>query len=447
MSRNGHHGNLETRGLPVDLDCEIFVLGGVLRDYAQNWYQVADVVAAADFSVEKHRLIWAAAESLMKEGVPVDRVTVFKRLAERNEVEAAGGLSYLIDLDEGLPPMPNLSAYAARLVEKSSLRRGLLACQAITEMLSAPGAGAAEVQEAERMIRRVAESQTKKRRLVSIGDVMRGGGEMADNRATAFLDASNSAGGIQTPWSYLNRSTGGFKGGNLVILAARPSVGKTSAAVQIVSHQITAGVGAVFVTLEMPKTDITRKIVASFAGVSMAEWTAGELSATERRAVASAANAIKDANVFLDDEARATVPGIHAALLRHMAEHETRLVVIDYLQLLTPAGRSSNNRTDDVSEITRSLKLMAMELDVPVIALSQLSRSSAKEGRRPRLDDLRDSGSIEQDADIVMFLHRAEKPFIELILAKQRLGPIGDCRLLFNPKTCIFREAGYEPEN
>lgn len=440
-------GNLETRGMPVDLDCEIFVLGGVLADFGRYWHQVADIVTAADFSVEKHRLIWAAAESLMRDGVAVDRVTVFKRLAERGEVDAVGGLSYLIDLDEGLPPMPNLSAYALRLREKSTLRNGVLAAQAIMEMLSAPGAGAAEVQEAERMIRRVAESQTKKRRLVSIGEVMRGSGsELADNRATAFLDASNTVGGIQTPWAWLNRSTGGFKGGNLVILAARPSVGKTSAAVQIVAHQITQGVGAVFVTLEMPKTDITRKIVATFAGVSMADWQNGELAQAERLAVQSAANAIKDANVFLDDEARATVPGIHAALLRHMAEHETRLVVIDYLQLLTPAGRSSNNRTDDVSEITRGLKLMAMELDVPVIALSQLSRSSAKEGRRPRLDDLRDSGSIEQDADIVMFLHRADKPIIELILAKQRLGPIGDCRLVFNPKTTTFREAGYEPD-
>jgi len=438
--------NLETRGLPVDLDCEQFVLGGVLTDFGRYWHQVADVITAADFSIEKHQMIWSAAETLMRDGVPVDRVTVFKLLAERGQIDAVGGLTYLVYLDDGLPPMPNLSTYAARMREKSTLRQAIMACQANIEMLSASGAGPEEVKAAEAILRKIADSTAKKRRLVSIGEVMRGEGvERAENRATAFLDASDRPPGTQTPWPWLNRSTGGFQGGQLNILAARPSVGKTSAAVQIVAHQISQGGGAVFVTLEMPKMDITRKIVAGLAGVSMAEWTNGELSATDRRAVASAANAIKDANIFLDDEARATVPGIHAALLRHMAEHDTRLVVIDYLQLLTPTTRSSNTRTDDISEITRGLKLMAMELDVPVIALSQLSRSSAKEGREPRLDDLRDSGSIEQDADIVMFLHRIEKPFIKLIIAKQRLGPCGDCRLIFDPRTTLFREAGYEP--
>jgi replicative DNA helicase len=144
--------------------------------------------------------------------------------------------------------------------------------------------------------------------------------------------------------------------------------------------------------------------------------------------------------MFLDDQPRATVPGIHAAILRHMAEHDTRLVVIDYLQLLTPAGRGST-RTEDVSEITRGLKIMAMELGVPVVALSQLSRAAVQQNRKPRLDDLRDSGSIEQDADVVLFLHRAERPIVELIIAKQRLGPIGECRLVFDQRTALFTES------
>lgn len=440
---------LEIHGLPADLDCETFVLGAVLRDYSLYHPQVADIVTAVDFASPPHQLIWTAIESLIRDGVSVDRVTVFKKLAERNEVDAIGGLGYLVSLDDELPPIPNVSAYATRVREKSTLREAIIACHGAIERLSSPGAGPEDVIAAEKLIRKIAEGQVKKRRLVSIGEVIHGDIEGDTAAVRAFLDPSVEQNGIPTPWQWLNRSTGGLKAGNLIILAARPSVGKTSAAAQMVLHLIDLEIGAVFVSLEMSKRDIVRKIVAAKAGVSLTEWQNGELNGDDRRSVARATQAVRSAEVFLDDQPRATVPGIHAAILRHMADHDCRMVVVDYLQLLTPTGRGSSNRTEDVSEITRGLKLMAMELGVPVIALSQLSRASVQQNRRPRLDDLRDSGSIEQDADVVMFLHRAEKPFIELIVAKQRLGPIGEVRMVFDRKTGTFAEAAsgdYESE-
>jgi replicative DNA helicase len=435
---------IETHGLPQDLDCESYVLGAVLKRCEMYWPQVADLLTAQDFSLDRHRIIWQRVQDLIADGIAVDRVTVFKALADRGEVEAAGGLSYIIGLDDNMPDLPNVSTYAQRVREKSTLRQGILACQSIIERLAAPGAGPEDIVAAEAAIKRVSEAQAKKRRLVSIAEVIQGGVE--GETAAAFLDASQRSPGVQGPWRWLNHATGGFRGGNLVILAARPSVGKTSAAAQFMLHAIMSGIGGVFVTLEMPKRDIVRKLVAAHAGVSLSEWQNGELDAGGRRAIRASTIALRQAEAYFDDQPRATVPGIHAAILRHRAEHDVRFIVIDYLQLLTPAGRG-HNRTEDVSEITRGLKLMAMELDVPVIALSQLSRASAKDSREPRLDDLRDSGSIEQDADIVLFLHRVEKPFVKLILAKQRLGPIGDVRLVFDRQTAVFSEiegGGYD---
>lgn len=428
--------NLENYGLPADLDCETFVLGAVLKRFEVYYPQVADLVTAADFSITKHQEIWRHIADLRAAGQPVDRVTVYKSVAAKRAMSLED-LSYLTGLDDMLPEFPNVSAYAARVREKSTLRQAIVACQSTIERLCDPRANSEDVMAAEKVIRKIAESQVKRRRLQSAAEVM--DGEPDSGGVRAFLEPSASSGGVQTPWTWLNHATGGFKPGNLVILAARPSVGKTSAASQIAMHLMALEMGLVFISLEMPSLDILRKMVAARAGSSLNEWVNGELDSSERVEIQRASAWIRKTAIYFDDQPRATVPGIHATVLRHMAGHEVRLVVVDYLQLLTAAGRGST-RTDDVSEITRDLKLMAMELGVPVLALSQLSRASVKENRRPRLDDLRDSGSIEQDADVVMFLHRLEKPFVELIVAKQRLGPIGEVRLVFDRKTGLFSE-------
>jgi replicative DNA helicase len=429
---------LETYGLPADLDCETFVLGAVLKRFDVYYPQVADLLVALDFSISKHQEIWRNIVALRDSGQPVDRVTVYKAIAAKRTMEAEE-LSYLAGLDDLIPEYPNVSAYAARVREKSTLRQAIVACQNTIERLCDPRATSEDVISAEKIIRKISESQVKRRRLLSAIEVM--DGDPDSGGARAFLEPSVSSGGILTPWTWLNHATGGFKAGNLVILAARPSVGKTSAAAQMAMHLLSLAMGLVFVSLEMPSIDILRKMVAGRASISLNEWVNGELDAAERLEVQRSSTWIRNTAIYFDDQPRATVPGIHATVLRHMADHEVRLVVVDYLQLLTAAGRGST-RTEDVSEITRDLKLMAMQLGVPVIALSQLSRASVKENRRPRLDDLRDSGSIEQDADIVLFLHRLEKPFVELIVAKQRLGPIGEVRLVFDRKTGMFSEAG-----
>lgn len=431
--------NLETYGLPAAVDLEKIIIGLVLQNCEKYYPQVADVVSGADFSISKHRVAWESIAELRAAGKGVDYVTVYRKLEEKHAIDPEL-LSYLVSLTNGVPEIPNPGTYAAAVREKSTLRQAILACQSTINRLCDPRASADDVVAAEKVIRRISESQTKKRRLKSASDVIKGGDPSEEKAsAAAFLEPPMGGGGVTTPWAWLNAITGGLKAGNLIILAARPAVGKTSAASQIGMHLLDLDMGMVFVSLEMSATDILRKMVAAKAGVSLTEWLGGTISPAERRQVARFSSWMTKKEIYFDDEPRATVPGIHATVLRHMADHEVRMVIVDYLQLLTAAGRGST-RTEDVSEITRDLKLMAMELGVPVIALSQLSRASVKENRRPRLDDLRDSGSIEQDADIVLFLHRVERPFVELILAKQRLGAIGEVKLAFDRKTGLFSE-------
>lgn len=431
--------NIDTYGLPTSVEFEKYVLGLVLRDCAKYYHQVADIVSANDFSISRHQLIWDTVAQLRSAGTGVDYATVFQSMQVNHSVNN-DLFSYLTTLSDGMPDVPNPGTYASVVREKSTLRQAVLACQSTIDRLCDPRATAEDVVAAERVIRKISESQTRKRRIKSASDVILGT-EPENQRASAaaFLEPPMGGGGVTTPWAWLNATTGGLKPGNLIILAARPAVGKTSLASQMAMHLLDLDMGMVFVSLEMSATDILRKMVAAKAGVSISDWMGGMLDTTERRQVASFAKWMTKTQLYFDDEPRATVPGLHATLLRHKADHEVRLAIVDYLQLIKSTGRSST-RAEEVSEITRDLKLMAMELDIPVVALSQLSRASVKENREPRLDDLRDSGSIEQDADIVMFLHRIEKPFVKLILAKQRLGSIGDVRLVFDRKTGLFSE-------
>lgn len=435
-------GNMERYGLPAAMDYEKYVLGAVLKDFAKYMPQVVDVISQEDFSIVKHQLVWRRVNELRMAGQPIDRVTVFKALATHGEAEIVGGLTYLTSLDEGMPEIPNVGIYAAGVREKATLRQAIIACQDSIEKLCDPRADSNDVITAERVLRAVAEKAAVKRRLWSAAEIIAGSPDVTKpdlEVANAFLTPSDGQLGIQTPWDGINAMTGGFKPGHLVILAARPSVGKTTAALQASVLCAETGKGVIYVSLEMPRHDLMRKLVAHRAGVNFQNWVRGDIEKEERRRIQQSAAYFHKLPLFFDDSGRVTVPGLHATVLRHMADHEVGLVVVDFLQLLTASGRG-DNRTNDVSEMTRGLKLLAMETNKPVLALSQLTRENERQNRAPKLSDLRESGSIEQDADEVMFLHRLEKPMVDMIVSKVRLGEIGKRSMVFNGLVGQFTE-------
>jgi len=438
---------IDTYGLPADVDCERFVLGLVLKNFAVYHPQVADTLVELDFIVESHRDIWRAITKLRSAGSAVDRVTIFKHFAQfgQEAIDKIGGLSGLTDMEDGVPDIPNIGDYATRVRMKSTLRQAVELCRVTIERLCLPTATTDDVLAAEKVIRKLSESTQPPQRFKSLGEVIRGDGSAEAWKA--FSQPQLTENGLPFPWYRLNAATGGLRPGNLAIVAARPGAGKTTLATQLSVFLAGMRRQVVFVSLEMGEVDIARKVVAARAEVGLNDWMNGTLNQGEARAITKASAELSTLTMYMDERKQVTAPGLHTALIRHKAEFGLDLVVIDYLGIMQATGRQSN-RNEDLSDITRSVKLAAMELQVPFLCLSQLNRESEKQGRRPRLSDLRDSGSIEQDADIVMFLHpSAQKDVLELILAKQRLGPTGLFYMHFDKRIGTFTETEMEYEN
>src|SRR5579885_2626889 len=412
------------RGLPSNVDAERLVLGSILVD--DSWYiQVAGALEAADFSLEKHRRIFARMGELHERGEKIDRVTLANELLRYNELEACDGLSYLVSLDGGLPQIVNLESYIRIVKDKSILRRIIFASQ---HLMNRCLAGEEEPEEilagAEETLLKLGESRIKAG-LVSPRQIL----ESYDGGINAFLDPSKRVKGISTGFYKFDEMTGGLHAGDLFILAARPSMGKTALALNIAYHVTTnqsqPGTVAVF-SLEMSKESLLTRMLCAAARVDSQRFRAGYLSADERKRLSTAGAHLMD---------------MHAKLRRLQAERPLGLVVVDYLQLMSGRGRFEN-RNQEISAISRGMKLLAKELNVPMVVLSQLSRApETRQGdHRPQLSDLRESGSIEQDADLVAFIFREEvykrdredlRGLAELILAKQRNGPVGKIDLVF----------------
>jgi len=258
-----------------------------------------------------------------------------------------------------------------------------------------------------------------------------------------FMERHLRKPGIRTPWPAFNRMTGGLKPGQLVVIAARPGVGKSTAATQIAVHAAEYGVASSMFSLEMPGSLILSRLIAGRAGVELASWDCGAVNRQEREALSLEASTVAALPFGIFDQATATIPAIRAAISKRIAEGPIGLIIVDYLQLITSTRtRGSSNRNDEVSDISRGLKLLAMEIGVPVIALSQMSRAGDKENRAPRLSDLRDSGAIEQDADIVAFLHpsldSSAGSLVELRIEKNRTGATGKVDLVFEATRARF---------
>jgi replicative DNA helicase len=427
------------KGLPANLDAERFVLGSILLDDSY-FIQTTGALDADDFSVEKHRRIFGRMAEIHERGERIDRVTLANELLTRGQLDACDGVSYLVSLDDGLPHTFNIESYIRIVKDKAILRKIIFAAQNLmNRCINADEEPSQILAGAEETLLKLGESQIKSGLIgpAQIIDEYQGG-------LNAFLDPSKRIKGISTGFSKLDEMTGGLHAGELVILAARPSMGKTALALNIAQH-VAARLDktvAVF-SLEMSKESLLTRMLCASARVDSQKFRAGFLNSEERQRLQVAASQLVRAPLFIDDTAGANLMDMHAKLRRLQAERKQPLglVVVDYLQLMSGRGRFEN-RNQEISTISRGFKLLSKELNVPMLVLSQLSRApETRQGdHRPQLSDLRESGSIEQDADLVAFIFREEvykrdredlRGLAELLVSKQRNGPVGKIDLVF----------------
>src|SRR5271157_1182277 len=426
------------KGLPTNVDAERFVLGSILLDDAL-YVEAAGTLEADDFSLEKHRRIFKRMGELQERREKIDRITVANELMKFNELEACDGLSYLVSLDDGLPQIPNLDAYIRIVKDKAVLRRIIFASQ---HMMNRALLGEEEPDEilsgAEETLLKLGEARVKSG-LLDPGQILHD----YEGGINAFLDPSKRIKGISTGFAKFDELTGGLHGGDLCIVAARPSMGKTALALNIAQHVALKLKQTVAIfSLEMSRESLLTRMLCSAARVDSQRFRAGYLNQEERRKLNQALHELVQAPLYIDDTPGAHLMDMHAKLRRLQTErHHLGLVIVDYLQLMTAGGRFEN-RNQEVSSLSRGMKMLAKELNVPVMVLSQLSRAveNRQGDHRPQLSDLRESGSIEQDADVVGFIYRPEvyhkeredlRGRAELIVGKQRNGPVGTVNLVF----------------
>jgi replicative DNA helicase len=448
------------RPLPQSPDAERAVLGSILTN-ANAFYRVVGLVDTDDFFKDGHRLIFAAIRSLAERSIEIDLLTVKNELGKRSQLEQAGGYAYVTSLVTGIPDVANVERYARIVKEKSTMRRLVVMGNSVMRAaLDAPNEPGDVLNIAEKSLYEIAEGSTEKG-FVALDRITR-------TNMTA-IEQLHEAGklitGIPTGYDRFNEMTSGFQAQDLIIIAARPSMGKTSFMMNIAESIAIPGkdgqprgaasrlhsVG-VF-SLEMSKEQIGLRLLASESGVSNHLIRAGMLSEKNWRDLAEASARLSKARIYIDD-----TPGIDPMEMRAKARRlkmETGLdmIMVDYLQLMSVKGKIES-RQQEISQISRSLKGIAKELNVPLISLSQLSRRPEQRmgDHRPQLSDLRESGSIEQDADVVCFIYRdevynkdtEEKGIAEIIIAKQRNGPIGDFKLVF--RNDITKFFNYEPQ-
>ena len=427
------------RPLPDNLDAERFVLGAVMSEDS-SFLQVAGTITADDFSLEKHKRIFLRMSDLHERGDKIDRVTLANELMKHGQLQSVDGLSYLVSLDDGLPQIQNLEGYVNIVKEKSLLRRIINVSQdTINRCLTCEDDAKQILGAAEDAFMKLGDTNSRNA-LATPHQII----NEYDGGINAFLDTSKRIKGISTGFLKLDEMTGGMREGELIILAARPAMGKTAFALNIAQH-VTSNpknpkAVAVF-SLEMSKESLLTRMVCAAARVDQQRFRAGYLNHDERHALQDALFKIVESPLYLDDTAGTNLMDVHSKLRRLQAESDLGLVIVDYLQLMQGRGRQEN-RQQEISSLSRGFKLMSKELRVPFLVLSQLSRApETRPGdHRPMLSDLRESGSIEQDADMVGFIFREEvyrpdkeslKGIAEFILAKQRNGPTGRLKLAF----------------
>ena len=426
---------------PQSAEAEQAVLGGLLLDNAV-WERLADLLRPEDLYAHRHRLIFRAIGDLLDANSPADVLTVFERLKSRGEEEDAGGLAYLNSLAQYVPSAANARRYAEIVREKAVLRRLISASEEIATAATNPGGepAAAILDKAESKIFQIAEDTA---RLKQGFQPMQ---KLVDNLLSRVDEMSknpNDITGVPTGFHDLDRLTSGLQAGDLIVLAARPSMGKTALAINIAEHvALNAELPVAVFSMEMGASQLAVRVVGSIGRIDQGRLRTGKLEQEEWPRLTEAAKRLRNVSLHIDE-----TPGLTPSELRASARRLARqyggqlgLIVVDYLQLMSGSSSSDENRATELGEISRSLKALAKELGCPVLALSQLNRGvESRNDKRPLMSDLRESGAIEQDADVIMFIYRddyynkdsREPGVAEVIIGKQRNGPTDTVKLAF----------------
>lgn len=429
---------------PQSLDAEMSLLGAVLID-EETLADISEHVTEKDFYDKRHSAIFAGMMRLYEKHRPVDLLTLTDELKKKDHLDMVGGSAYLTELTNYVPTAAHATAYAEMVRQKAIRRRLIRASADISELGYNEDTAVQELLEkAEAEIFSVSD-QSLKQDLVSLENILSDSFE----RMEQLHANKGELRGIRTGYRDLDNKTAGLQRSDLIILAARPAMGKTTLVTNLAYNVATiAKLPVLFFSLEMSKEQLVDRMVADASGVDAWNIRTGNLSDNDFSKLSDAMGEMAEAPILIDDTAGLSVLELRTKARRAAHEQQLGLIIIDYLQLMQSPGRRDGNRVQEVSEISRGLKLVARELNVPVIALSQLSRSvEQREDKRPQLSDLRESGSIEQDADIVMFIHRPgyyepeneELAHItELLIAKHRNGPVGKIDLYFHPERLRF---------
>jgi replicative DNA helicase len=425
---------------PHSIEAESSVLGGLLLDNSA-WDRVGDLLVDSDFYRYEHRLIYGATGALINASKPADVITVFEQLQNQGKADEAGGLAYLNSLAQYVPSASNIRRYAEIVRERSILRKLVSASDEIATNAFNPQGRAVDkiLDEAEQKIFNIGEE----------GSRMKQGFQSMDSLVVKLLDRvqemadnPNDITGVPTGFYDLDRMTSGLQAGDMVVLAARPSMGKTAFAINIAEHvALNEGLPVAVFSMEMGASQLAVRIVGSIGRIDQGHLRTGKLNDDEWPRLTEAIERLRTVSLHIDE-----TPGLTTSELRANARRLARqcgklgLIVVDYLQLMSGSSTAGDNRATELGEISRGLKMLAKELQCPVIALSQLNRSvETRTDKRPMMSDLRESGAIEQDADIIMFIYRddyynkdsREPGVAEIIIGKQRNGPTGTVKLAF----------------
>ncbi len=439
--------------IPRDVEAEQAVLGSILLESGLI-RSIREIVTPDMFYDRAHEKIFRRMCDLDDDGEPIDIITLTGRLRQHEELEDAGGVTYLSRLAGSVPTTANAENYARSVREKYVLRRSIEEGMALMKNAAQSGEPAKVISAMQEAAAKLSDLAAPPKEVVPLKDVLL---NVYDTVETRFQHRETFRGvtGIASGYPDLDRMTAGFQRSDLIILAGRPSMGKTAFALNIAQNIGKRGEPVAIFSLEMSASQLGERMLTAESGVDAGRIRTGYLEATDWEKVTMAIGALSEAPIFIDDTPGLMVNEIRSKCRRLKERRGLSLVIIDYLQLIAAPRRPGINRTQEVSEITRALKQMARELDVPVIALSQLSRGvEQRQDKRPMLSDLRESGSIEQDADVVAFLYRDDyydreserKNIIEVIIAKQRNGPVGTVELVFlkNYNKFVLLDRGHE---
>ena len=439
QNKAGQASNLTTLKVPPhSVDAEQAVLGGLMLDNSE-WDNIADVLLPEDFYRAEHQLIFAMMQRQSEAGSPIDVVTLVEALNSMGELDTAGGLDYLSELAGNARGTANIQAYADIIRERAILRRLISVANSIADSgYNTGGRKAAEVlDEAEQKVFNIADERPREAGPVAINPLL----SQAVDRIDELAGSEGGLTGLASGYTDLDTMTSGWQKSDLVIVAGRPSMGKTAFAMNLVEHAVLSQTQPVLVfSLEMPAESLIFRMLSSIGKIDQSRLRTGQLTEEDWPGFNDAVARLKDRPLFIDDSAGVSPMEMRSRARRVAREHgQLGMIVVDYLQLMQIKG-TTESRVNEISEISRSLKLLAREFECPVIALSQLNRGlEQRPNKRPVMSDLRESGAIEQDADVIAFIYRDEvynedtpdKGVAEVIIGKQRNGPIGTVRLSF----------------